>query len=160
MSKLLEALQQRSFESPQQQVLLNVLLTSGLIKGGSASAVKPFGITWQQFNLLRILRGQCGRPASMRLLQERMLDPQSNASRLVDKLEQKRYVIRETSPTDRRQVSVGLTEEGERVLAEASTQMAAYFNSLGNGMSAAEMEMLSDLLDRFRDGLGESSLPA
>lgn len=154
MSKLLEALQQRSFESPQQQVLLNVLLTSGLVKGGSASAVKPFGLTWQQFNLLRILRGQCGQPASMRLLQERMLDPQSNASRLVDKLEQKRYVVRETSSADKRQVSVLLTEEGERVLAKASAQMAAYSNSLGEGMSTEEMEMLSELLDRFRDSLG------
>ncbi len=152
MPKLLQALQQRSFESPRQQVILNVLLTSGLIRGGSAAAVKPLGITWQQFNLMRILRGQGGKPASMRMLQERMLDPQSNASRLVDKLEGKKYVIRETSPLDRRQVSVLLTQDGERVLADASTKMSAYTKDLGGDLSDAELTALSDLLDRFRDG--------
>ncbi len=157
MSKLLVALRQRAFESPRQQVLLNVLYTSGLIKGGSASAVKPFGLTWQQFNLMRILRGQRGQPASMRLLQERMLDPQSNASRLVDKLEQKGYVVRETSPRDRRRVGVLLTTLGEEVLAKASTETAAFANSLGRGMSAEELVLLSDLLDRFREPMADET---
>ena len=153
MPHLLDALQQRSFESPQQQVLLNVLYTSALIRGGSALAVKPHGLTWQQFNLLRILRGQRGQPASMRLLQERMLDPQSNASRLVDKLEEKQLVLRRTSAADRRRVGVILTERGEDVLAKASRDMQAYAKTLGTGLDDEELIQLSDLLDKFRESL-------
>lgn len=150
MPTLLEALKQRHFESPQQQVLINVLFSAGFAKGGSNAAVRPFGITWQQFNLMRILRGQQGKPASIRLLQERMLDPQSNASRLVDKLEEKAYVVRETSSHDRRQVEVLLTKSGEAVLAKASIAIAEYAQTLGGDLSEEEMGQLSLLLDRFR----------
>ncbi len=89
----------------------------------------------------------------MRLLQERMLDPQSNASRLVDKLESKGYVHRETSEEDRRRVGVVLTAQGATVLAKASEDMSAFASALGEGLSAEELHRLSDLLDRFRGSL-------
>lgn len=150
MSTILEVLKQRSFESPQQRVALNVLYTSSWLRGLSSQALKPFGITWQQFNLLRILRGQRGVPASMRLLQERMLDPQSNASRLVDKLEAKGLVLRDTSSEDKRRVSVILTAHGEERLQEFSTAMSARLSEVGGDLSEDELVHLSDLLDRLR----------
>ena len=153
MSQLLEDLRQRAFESPQQQVFINVLYTSAFVKKASSGALKPYGLTWQQFNAMRILRGQGDRPASMRLLQDRMLDPQSNASRLVDKLSAKGLVVRETSTHDRRRVGIALTPEGAGVLAQASAAMTDYLRTVGGGLSDQEMVQLSDLLDRFRLGL-------
>ena len=150
MATILDVLHQRGFESPRQQVVLNILYTSSWAKGVSAQALKPFGITWQQFNLMRILRGQRGKPASMRLIQERMLDPQSNASRLVDKLEVKGYVLRETSEEDKRRVGVLITDAGSVLLAECSAAIAATIASLGGELSDDELLQLSDLLDRLR----------
>ena len=150
MPPLLEALQQRRFENPRQQVVLNVLYSSSWVKGVSHNALKPHGLTWQQFNLMRILRGQCGQPASMRLLQERMLDPQSNASRLVDKLSAKGYVQRDVAEDDRRRVGVVLTGTGATKLEAASADMTAAILQIGGDLTETEMVQLSNLLDRFR----------
>ncbi len=151
MPSIAEVIQQRSFEDPRQQVLINLLYSAAFARTGSTSALKPFSLTWQQFNLLRILRGQRGKPASMRTLSERMLDPQSNASRLVDKLEEKQYVSRVTCPNDRRQVRVSLTALGDGVLAQASTAITAFYSDIGGDLSEQELLLLSDLLDRFRN---------
>ena len=153
MPPISEELQQRSFENPQQRVLINLLYTSAFVKKASGTVLKPHGFTWQQFNLLRILRGQRGKPAAMRLLQERMLDPQSNASRLVDKLEGKGYVARVTSEVDKRRVGVTLTSEGTAALAAASADMHAFLQGIGGDLSAAQMQSLSDGLDEFRESL-------
>lgn len=151
MPPIAEVIRQSRFESPRQAALINLLFSAGWAKSGSAAALKDSGLTWQQFNCLRILRGQGGRPAPVRLITERMLDPQSNASRLVDKLTAKGFVARATCPHDRRQVNVTLTHAGAKVLEVASEAVRAYYSSLGATMSAAEVELLSQLLDRFRE---------
>ena len=156
MSRLLLDLQQRAFESPQQQVFINVLYTSAFVKKACSSVLKAHHLTWQQFNAMRILRGQGEQPASMRLLQERMLDPQSNASRLVDKLEEKGLVVRETSEQDRRRVGISLTDKGRAVVQDASHAMTTYLSNTGGGLTEAQMGQLSDLMDKFRIGLNPS----
>ena len=153
MSKLSEDLKQSRFENPQQRVLINVLYTSAFVKKASSEVLKPHGFTWQQFNLLRILRGQAGNPASMRLIQERMLDPQSNASRLVAKLLDKGLVSRETAEEDMRRVSVTLTHDGLAAIDAASDDMHRFLGSIGGALSDSEMRELSDGLDAFRDSL-------
>ena len=150
MPTIREAIQQSTFESPRQRVLINLLYSAGWAKSGSAAALRPSGLTWQQFNCLRILRGQRGRPAPMRLIAERMLDPQSNASRLVDKLVAKGFVERVACPDDRRQVRVTLTAAGGEVLDEASAAVRSYYGTLGTELSDEDLSLLSDLLDRFR----------
>ena len=150
MPTIQDALNQKSFDSERHQVLLNILYSSSWAKTVSSQALKPLGITWQQFNLLRILRGQKGQPASMRLLQDRMLDAQSNASRIVDKLEAKQYVSREVAPEDKRRVSVSLTAEGATLLQDASARISAAIEDLGGDLTPKQMLTLSDLLDRFR----------
>lgn len=152
MPKLSEELHQSSFENPQQRLLINVLYTSAAVKQASTRVLRPHGLTWQQFNLLRILRGQCGKPASMRLLQERMLDPQSNASRLVDKLERKGLATRTVSEQDKRRVRVALTEEGRRAIELASRDMTRFTEGIG-GPSLEELTAISEGLDRFRENL-------
>ena len=153
MSHIGEDLQQGTFENPQQRLLLNVLYTSAFVKKASSEVLKPHGLTWQQFNLLRILRGQRGQPASMRLIQERMLDPQSNASRLVAKLLDKGYVSRETPEEDLRRVSVALTPEGLTAVDEASADMHRFLRAIGGGLSPQQLRELSDGLDEFRNSL-------
>lgn len=150
MPSIAEAIQQSRFESARQRALINILYTAGAAKAGTAKALRPFGLTWQQFNCLRILRGQCDGPASMRLIAERMLDPQSNASRLVDKLLDKHLVERIPCPHDRRQVRVSLTEEGRTVLDACSAAVRQYYEGLGPDLTDEELCTLSGLLDRFR----------
>lgn len=154
MPSIAELIQQTHFESPRQRVLINLIYSAGWAKSGSAAALKPLGLSWQQFNLMRILRGQGGKPVSMGLLASRMLDPQSNASRLVDKLVGKGFVTRVPCPEDRRQVRVSLTDAGTRVLAEASERIRAFYESVGGDLTDAELTTLSDLLDRYRAGRG------
>ena len=100
---------------------------------------------------MRILRGQKGKPASMRLLQERMLDPQSNASRLVDKLESKGWVERATCGEDRRQVRVRLTPEGKDQLEKASAAMSKLTSQIGSKLTDQQLQLLSELLDTLRE---------
>ena len=144
---------QKSFENPQHQVLLNVLYTSAFVKQSATLILKPHGLTWQQFSILRSLRDLDGAPASMRMLQERMLDPQSNASRLVDKLVEKKLVNRVTSDRDRRQVGVTLTDSGLDLVTATGKQMSGLLAASDGGLSAGELETLSTHLDQFRDSL-------
>ena len=94
--KIEEAIQQKSFSNEYQKVHINVLYTAAYLSQIASSALKPYKISWQQFNILRILRGLQPEPATVKLLTERMIDKMSNASRLVEKLKQKGYVEKET----------------------------------------------------------------
>ena len=89
----------------------------------------------------------------MRMLQERMLDPQSNASRLVDKLVEKRLVDRTTSDRDRRQVGVTLTGKGEKLVEATGREMSELLAAAGGGLTAGELDAASAAIDQFRDSL-------
>jgi len=84
--KTSEALQMASFASPQEQLVLTVLHTASGLLSKHRMLLKPHGITPEQFNILRILRGQKGKPIALRDISNRMIDKNSNTSRLVDKL--------------------------------------------------------------------------
>ena len=87
--KIEQEIQQTVFESEYQKANINLLFTASWLNQKSAKALKPFNISWQQFNILRILRGMGDKPATIKILTERMIDKMSNASRLVEKLKQK-----------------------------------------------------------------------
>ncbi len=157
MPSLDEAIQQTKYEDLRQKLVINLLYTTGVVKSANLAALKPYGITWQQFNMMRILRGQAPKPASMRLLSERMLDPQSNASRLVDRLTAKGYVNRVASNEDKRQVKVSLTKKGERLLTDASVAMSASFQRFKVELSDEELIETNRLLDEFRTGVEAAS---
>lgn len=144
-----EAIQQKQFKSEYQKLAINLLYTSSWLNQINTQSIRPFGITWQQFNILRILRGRHPEPATVKLLTERMIDKMSNASRLVDKLVKKGYVERRICPGDRRRVDIVLTEAGIAMLDEASAslegKMFAQFRSLSNE-EAAQMNRLLDQL--------------
>ncbi|MEL7220846.1 MAG: MarR family transcriptional regulator [Bacteroidota bacterium] len=126
------------------------MYTSAWITQSSAAILKPYGLTWQQFNVLRILRGRHPEPATVKLLMERMIDKMSNASRLVDKLLAKGLVERVTSTSDRRRVDVSITEEGLELLGKASAKMEKGLGFYENPLTEAEAVELNRLLDKLR----------
>ena len=147
--KIEDEIKQKQFSNPFQKLAVNTLFTASWLQTRGTRILKPYGITIQQYNVLRILRGQHGKPASVGLLQERMLDKSSNASRLVDKLLAKKLVKRKTSPNDRRQVDILITNDGLTLLNELELKMNEWDSQLKT-LSEKEALMLSDLLDKLR----------
>jgi DNA-binding MarR family transcriptional regulator len=144
-----DEIQQTSFRDAYQRAHVNVVFTAGWLQSGVHQRFKEFDLTLPQFNILRILRGQYPKPASVQLLMQRMLDKTSNASRIVDKLETKALVTRTTCPHDRRAVDVLITEKGLLLLARIDACGA--LDNLGlHHLSEEEANLLSSLLDRIR----------
>jgi transcriptional regulator, MarR family len=100
------------------KTLINVMYTSRYIEEMITSLLKQYGLTNQQFNVLRILRGQKGKPANLSTLQERMIDKNSNTTRLVDKLVAKELVERQTCEQNRRKIEIFITDRGLKQLKE------------------------------------------
>jgi len=150
MPSIEEAIQQNAFSSAVHRAQVNIIYTSAWINQTTASVLKPFGLSLQQFNILRILRGRAGKPATIKLLTERMLDKMSNASRLVDKLKEKGLVDRQECPTDRRRVDIVITEKGLDMVKRASSAVESTRTKQFESLSDTEAETLSHLLDKLR----------
>ncbi len=142
-------IKQSKFKSEHQKMLINILFTSNWLNAKHAASLKPYGISSQQYNLLRILRGQHPKPASVNLLIDRMLDKSSNASRLVEKLRLKKLVERTICPEDRRAVNVIITQKGLDLLAELDKNEGGMLKELKN-LSEKEAEQINLLLDKLR----------
>jgi DNA-binding MarR family transcriptional regulator len=106
-------------------------------------------ITLQQYNILRILRGQHPKPATVNLLKERMLDKMPDVSRIIDRLVQKELVSRCTSDRDRRAVDILITDKGLEVLSQLDEAMRIT-NVLDEHLTPEECEILNRLLDKMR----------
>src|SRR5690606_22793145 len=114
-------------------------------------ALKPYDLSSEQFNVLRILRGQKGVPASLSCVQERMICKMSNTTRLVDKLIVKGMVQRSVCEKNRRKVDIVITPRGMEVLEQLDGPMKDLNNSIIDNLSVQETEMLNTLLDKIRD---------
>ncbi|NJB85811.1 DNA-binding MarR family transcriptional regulator [Lewinella marina] len=150
MPSIEEEIRQPSFRSPAHRTQVNIIYTAAWINQNTTQALRPFGLSIQQFNILRILRGRNGKPATVKLLTERMLDKMSNASRLVDKLKEKGYVRRQECETDRRRVDIVITEEGLDVIRRASEAVEETMASHFGNLTDDDFDELSTLLDRLR----------
>lgn len=148
--KIEEAIQQKKFISEYQKALINLLYTSGQVLSNNTRVLRPFNISQQQFNILRILRGMHPEPATVKLLTERMLDKMSNASRLVEKLKQKGLVERLTCEHDRRRVDISITAKGLGLVKEASVEIENDMERMNDVLTEEEAQQLSDLLDKVR----------
>lgn len=143
-------IKQKKFRSENQKLIINILYTGNWIQASQNKLFKPNGISLQQFNILRILRGQFPNPASLGLLQERMLDKNSNASRLVDKLKLKKFVERKESKHDRRQVDILITEKGLDVLQELDKLIEEQEKSL-SFLQESDVQKMNSILDKIRE---------
>lgn len=148
-----EAIRQPRFHSEHHKLTVNLLYTSHAVTAWQAHMMKPYGLTPPQYNVLRILRG--GHPAavSLQTITERMLDPMSNAGRIVEKLLEKNLATRRTCPHDRRAAEVGITPEGLSLLARLDTEQAAFEARMLEGLTPDDAACLNTLLDRFRAAL-------
>lgn len=148
--KLEQEIQQKKFKSPYQKLAVNLLYTNNWLNYHYASFFKDIDITTQQYNVLRILRGQYPNICNLKLVKERMLDRMSDASRIVDKLVLKGFVERKECPNDRRNVNILISEIGLKLLSDLDyidDQTKKIFNAL----SKKEVEDLNNLLDKLRD---------
>lgn len=150
MPSIEEAIQQATFQSPGQRAQINVIYTAAWINQCTTTALRPYGLSVQQFNILRILRGRGSKPATVKLLTERMIDKMSNASRLVDKLKEKGFVRRQECEEDRRRVDIVITPEGLEVTNEASHAVTEVFDAGIRRLSDTDLDTLSNLLDKMR----------
>ena len=134
-----------------KKTVLNILYTQNTIADKFNELLKPFDISTEQFNVLRILRGQKGKPANMCVIQERMVAKTSNTTRLVDKLLLKNLVTREVCPDNRRKIEVQITQKGLDLLDQLDPKVIQYENSFSNNLSSEELAKLNLLLEKFRN---------
>ncbi|MCF0070720.1 MarR family transcriptional regulator [Dyadobacter sp. CY261] len=142
-------IKQKKFRSPYQKLALNLMFTTKWLEYKQLESFKEYDITPQQYNVLRILRGQQGNPIKVSDITERMLDKSSNTSRLVDKLLAKNLAKRSSCESDRRAVDVVITEEGLELLKVLDPFIEDWENRFAI-ITEEEADQISALLDKLR----------
>lgn len=148
MKRIEEEIQQQKFTSIHHKVVVNLIYTSHWLQNKQQEFFKSFGITGQQFNILRILKGQFPQSISGTEIKSRMLDRNSDVSRLLDRLSAKGLITKKTCPNDKRAADVLITEQG-MVLLKKVDKFRKHESILA--LSSEEAGILSDLLDKSRD---------
>jgi|TARA_B110000240_G_scaffold123032_1_gene137331 DNA-binding MarR family transcriptional regulator len=148
--KIEQEIEQENFDSEQQRLLINIMFTGNQFTLLSSRMLKQFSLTTQQFNVLRILRGQKGNPISVKDMHGRMLDSSSNVSRLVDKLLTKNLITRITCPNDRRKVELTIPKKGLQLLSEIDVFLKVIKKRLRSAITEDEAKIASRILDKFR----------
>lgn len=133
-----------------KKAVLNVMYTQSVIAESFSEILKPYELSGEQYNVLRILRGQKGIAANMFVIQERMIAKTSNTTRLVDKLLIKDFVTREICPENRRKMDINITQKGLNVLAELDPKVLAHELKFASNLTPEELEQLNILLEKFR----------
>ena len=147
--KLEDEIKQSKFRNEYHKLGVNIIYTANWLTHHHARHCKEFDITPEQFNILRILRGQYPNPATVNLLIERMLNKMSNASRLVEKLRKKGYVERKISKEDRRACDVLITQKGLDTLKEMDS-MDKEMMKLMSHLSDNDVKKANEILDKMR----------
>ena len=135
----------------EKKALLNVMYTQNVIADQFNELLKPFDLSAEQFNVLRILRGQKGNAVNMCTIQERMIAKTSNTTRLVDKLLLKELVLREICPQNRRKMEITITPKGMELLKQLDPLVETHEKKFGNNLSEKELAQLNTLLEKFRN---------
>ena len=150
---LKDDIQAKGFHSEQEKSFVNLIYTAALFEANFNKFIKPFGLSSQQYNVLRILRGQFPNSMSSGDLHSRMIHKMSNASRLVDKLVKKGYVIRVVNANDKRNILVSITDLGLRLVTDLDKEVAA-FQKTSIDLPSAKLKDLNLILDELRSSLG------
>jgi DNA-binding MarR family transcriptional regulator len=144
-----DEIKQPKFRDAYQKLAVNLLFTSNWLAARQHEFFKPFGITTQQFNILRILRGQHPNQISGVEIKGRMLDRNSDISRLLDRLLRKELINKSQSENDKRAANVSITEKGLRLLSDIDQKFELAERNLFS-LTEAEAGQLSQLLDKAR----------
>jgi DNA-binding MarR family transcriptional regulator len=146
--KIEDEIRQPKFKSPHQKAVINLIFTYNWIHNKQQEFFRPFGITPQQFNILRILKGQHPNSISATEIKSRMLDKNSDISRLLDRLILKNLIEKKSCPSDKRASDVFISSEGLLLLDQISKNQKDM--DLVLDLSPDEAEILSNLLDKGR----------
>ena len=133
-----------------KKVILNVMYTQNVVNDKFNEILKPYDLSGEQYNVLRILRGQKGNPANMCIIQERMLAKNSNTTRLIDKLLLKDLVTRNVCPDNRRKIEVLITQKGLDLLTELDPKVDEHEKLFANNLTEEELTLLNTLLEKYR----------
>jgi DNA-binding MarR family transcriptional regulator len=150
MSTIAEEIKQGKFKNALHECSVNILFTASYLNLKHAQFFKEYSLTPPQFNVLRILRGQQGQSISVCSIMDRMIDKSSNASRIIDKLVQKKLVYRTVSKNDRRAVDVVISENGLRLLALIDNEEERLLEGV-NLLTNEEATTLNLLLNKIRN---------
>jgi len=142
-------IKQKGFRNEYQKALINMLYTHNFLIGKMSDIFKKYDITRQQFNVLRILRGQHPNPVTINTIKDRMLDKMSDASRIVVRLKKKEFITSQQGKGDRRATEVVITQKGLNLLKKMDGSVEEFDNLFSN-LTKSEANSLNILLDKLR----------
>lgn len=148
--KIEEIIKSNVVMTDAKKVILNLMYTQNIIGEKFSELLKPYDLSAEQYNVLRILRGQKGIPANMCVIQERMIAKSSNTTRLIDKLLLKELVTREVCSNNRRKMEIMITPKGLDLLTVLDPKVEAHEQELGSRLSPEELILFNELLEKFR----------
>ena len=149
MTDISREIRQQTFDSVHHKAMVNLLFTNNRIMEKLNNFFKDHGLTNQQFNVLRILRGRHPEPCNARYIREVMIFKAPDLTRLIDRLVIKGLADRKTCPDNRREIEVTITDKGLALLEELNPQVKQLTNEMLQ-LTEQEAEMLSALLDKSR----------
>jgi MarR family transcriptional regulator, multiple gene regulator MgrA len=147
--KVEQVIKSQLIASNELRATITLFYTNNWLYEKHVKFFKKFGLTNQQYNVLRILRGQYPSPASISLIKDRMLDKMSDTSRLVDRLIKQQLIIRQTNANDKRSVDVKITEQGLKLMLEIDAEIPMVEKHIKK-LTDTEINQLCDLLDKLR----------
>jgi len=147
--RLEDEIKQKSFRNEYHKLAVNILYTHGWLLEFNNKVLQKFNLTAQQYNVLRILRGQHPNTASVNLLKERMLDKMSDVSRLVERLRVKGLLERTICENDRRKADVKISNKGLELLSDID-KLDLEFDKLFSNLSPKDADQTNKLLDKLR----------
>jgi len=147
--KLEEEIKQKKFRTEKQKAILNIYYTNCFITSKVEALLKEFDLTTQQFNVLRIIRGQNGKAIPIGEIKKRMIDRSSDVSRIVERLRLKKLLERKIRPQDRRQMDVKITQGGLDLLKKIDA-IEIQFDDILSNISENKVKQLNSLLDKIR----------
>ena len=148
--KLEEAIKSNKFKSEVHKAGLNILYTAWWLKTLASKELKEYGLTHEQYNVLRILKGKHPEQMCVRDIAQRMIEKNSNVPRIIDRLELKKLVKRSTSPNDKRETAIVLTPAGINILEIATTKVNKVFENTVI-MEESSASTLNKLLEKIRE---------
>jgi DNA-binding MarR family transcriptional regulator len=151
MKELSEILKTKDELPIPRASVLNIFFTNNWMKDELLVELKPFDLSLEQFNVLRILRGQKGKTINLQDIQERMVSKMSNTTRLVDKLIHKKFVKRITCKENRRKVEISITDLGKAALKTIDPLIGSTEKNLTKNLTQDELLQLNTLLIKLRN---------
>ena len=133
-----------------KKIILNIMYTQNIVAEQFNDILKPFDLTSEQYNVLRILRGQKQNQVNMCTIQERMITKNSNTTRLIDKLLTKSLVTRQVCKVNRRKIEIKITRLGLDLLLELDPKVLAHEQFFARNLSKTEQQQINILLEKYR----------